>query len=77
MMQPFQTCCDVTPADIYHILYGGSVVACKECQKQLVTFAYRPVCLRIDIIEIQGVVSVVLRQFQECVEIASAGCDEK
>ena len=56
MVEPFQTGRQVVPTHIDHILYGGTVVACEECQEQLVALVDRPVQFRIDIVEIEGVV---------------------
>ena len=77
MMDPFQTCRQVVPAYIDHILYGGTVVACEERQEQLVTLVERPVQFRIDIIEIEGVVLEVGRELQEHIHIRAARGDEE
>ena len=73
MVEPLQTGTPVSPTDIDHLVYGGLVVTGEEGQEELVAGVQRPVELRVDIVEVQGVVLIVVRQLQEHIHVGASG----
>ena len=76
MMEPLQTARQVPPTDVDHVLQGRAVITRKESQEELVAGGQRPVELRIDIVEIEGVVAEVFAELEEGIEIGATGGDE-
>ena len=76
MMEPLQTARQVAPTDVDHVLQGRAVITCEEGQEELVAGGQRPVELRIDIVEIEGVVAEVFAELEEGIEIGATGSDE-
>ena len=77
MVQPLQTGAPVPPTDIDHLVYGGLIVAGEEGQEEWVAGIQRPVELRVDIVEVQCVVLIVVRQFQEHIHVGASGGHQK